>query len=79
MLYIIYEFVLRDHKTDQYVEFHIRTSNYLGAIFSLCFAVIIVYEWPIRRYLDRVGSNVSIPVNLQTIVEKRLLNEPYFI
>ena len=59
LLYVIYEFVLRDHKTDQYVEFHIRTSNYLGAIFALCFAMIIVYEWPIRRYLDKIGSNGS--------------------
>jgi sigma-B regulation protein RsbU (phosphoserine phosphatase) len=79
LLYVIYEFVLRDHKTDQYVEFHIRTSNYLGAIFALFFAIIIVYEWPIRRYLDRIGSNASLPAGLQSIVEKRLLNEPYFI
>jgi hypothetical protein len=79
LLYVIYEFVLRDHQTDQYVEFHIRTSNYLGAIFTLFFAIIIVYEWPIRRYLDRIGSKSSIPAGLQTLVEKRLLNEPYFI
>jgi len=79
LLYIIYEFVLRDHRTDQYVEFHIRTSNYLGDIFTLFFALIIVYEWPIRRYLGKMGSNASIPASLQTIVEKRLLNEPYFI
>ena len=79
LLYVIYEFVLRDHRTDQYVEFHIRTSNYLGAIFTLCFAIIIVYEWPIRRYLGKLGTNASIPENLQSIVEKRLLNEPYFI
>ena len=61
LLYVIYEFVLRDHRTDQYVEFHIRTSNYLGAIFTLCFAIIIIYEWPIRRYLGKLGSNASIP------------------
>ena len=79
LLYVIYEFVLRDHRTDQYVEFHIRISNYLGAIFALCFAIIIVYEWPVRRYLGKMGSNASIPANLQSIVEKRLLNEPYFI
>ena len=42
LLYVIYEFVLRDYRTDQYVEFHIRTSNYLGAIFTLFFALIIV-------------------------------------
>ena len=79
LLYIIYEYVLRNHQTDQYVEFHLRTSNYLGAIFALCFAIIIGYEWPIRRYFDKIGSHASIPVNLQTIVEKRLLNEPFFI
>jgi len=76
LLYVIYEFVLRDHRSDQYVEFHIRTSNYLGAIFTLFFAIIIIYEWPIRRYLARIGSNSSIPADLQTVVEKRLLNEP---
>ena len=79
LLYVIYEFVLRDHRSPQYVEFHIRTSNYLGAIFTLFFATIIIYEWPIRRYLDRIGSKASIPDGLQSIVEKRLLNEPYFI
>ena len=79
LLYAIYEFVLRGYRTDQYVEFHIRTSNYLGAIFALFFALIVIYEWPIRRYLDRIGSNASIPASLQAIVEKRLLNEPYFI
>ncbi|MCP4630624.1 MAG: SpoIIE family protein phosphatase [bacterium] len=79
LLFVIYEFVLRDHRTDQYVEFHIRTSNYLGVIFTLFFAIIIIYEWPIRRYLARIGSNSSIPAGLQTVVEKRLLNEPYFI
>jgi sigma-B regulation protein RsbU (phosphoserine phosphatase) len=79
LLYVIYEFVLRDHKSPQYVEFHIRTSNYLGAIFTLFFAIIIIYEWPIRCYLDRIGSKASIPAGRQSIVEKRLLNEPYFI
>jgi len=78
LLYVIYEFILRDHQTDK-VEFHIRTSNYLGPIFVLLFATIIIYEWPIRRYLDRIGSDTSIPAGLQSIVEKRLLNEPYFI
>lgn len=78
LLYVIYEFVLREHQTDK-VEFHIRTSNYPGIIFALLFVTIIIYEWPIRRYLDRIGSNKSIPAGLQAIAEKRLLNEPYFI
>lgn len=79
LLYVIYEFVLRDNQTDQYVEFHIRTSNYLGVIFALFFAIIVIYEGPIRRYLDWIGSDASIPDSLQTIVKRRLLNEPYFI
>ncbi len=78
LLYVIYEFVLRDHQTDK-VEFHIRTSNYPGIIFALLFATIIIYEWPIRRYLDSIGSNAPIPAGLQSRAEKRLLNEPYFI
>jgi len=78
LLYVIYEFVLREHQPDK-VEFHIRTSNYLGIIFALLFAAIVAYEWPIRRYLVRLGTNKSVPAGLQAIVEKRLLNEPYFI
>ena len=79
LLYIIYEFVLRDHQPDEYVEFHIQTSNYLGVIFALFFSVLVVYELPIRRYLDKVGSGASIPADLQNVVERRLLNEPYVI
>ena len=79
LLYIIYEFVLRGHQTDEYVEFHIHTSNYLGVVFALFFAILIVYELPIRRYLGKVGSGASIPADLQNVVERRLLNEPYVI
>ena len=46
LLYVIYEFVLRGGKTDKYVEFHIRTSNYFFPMFALFFAFIIIYEWP---------------------------------
>jgi len=78
LLYVIYEFVLREHQPDK-VEFHIRTSNYLGIIFAPLFAAIVVYEWPIRRYLVGLGTNKSMSAGLKAIVEKRLLNEPYFI
>ena len=56
LLYIIYEFVLRHHMSEHHVEFHLRTSNYLGVIFALYWAMIIIYEWPIRRYLGCVQS-----------------------
>ena len=78
LLFVIYEFVLREHQPDK-VEFHIRTSNYLGIIFALLFSAIVIYEWPLRRYLDRIGTDKSIPAALRATVEKRLLNEPYFI
>jgi sigma-B regulation protein RsbU (phosphoserine phosphatase) len=79
LLYVIYEFILRGYQTDQYVEFHIRTSNYFGPIFALFFAFIIIYEWPIRRYFDKLGSDAPISSKLELRVKKRVLNEPFFI
>ena len=79
LLYVIYEFVLRGHQTDKYVEFHIRTSNYLGPIFAIFFAIIIIYEWPMRRYFSQIWSNTPISLELESRVKKRLLNEPFFI
>ena len=79
LLYVIYEYVLRGYQADKYVEFHIRTANYLGPIFALFFTFIIVYEWPIRRYFDKLGSGAPISSKLESRVKKRLLNEPFFI
>jgi sigma-B regulation protein RsbU (phosphoserine phosphatase) len=79
LLYVIYEFILRGYQTDKYVEFHIRTSNYFGPIFALFFAFIIIYEWPIRRYFDKLGSDAPISSELKLLVKRRLLNEPFFI
>jgi len=79
LLYVIYEFVLRGYQTDKYVEFHIRTANYFGPIFALFFAFIVIYEWPIRRYFDKLGSDAPISSKLESVVKKRLLNEPFFI
>ena len=79
LLYIVYEFVLRGYQTDQYIEFHIRTSNYFGPIFALVFAFIIIYEWPIRRYFAKLGSDAPISSKLESRVRKRVLNEPFFI
>ena len=79
LLYIIYEFVIRRHQTEQYVEFHLRTSNYFGPIFALFFGFIILYERPIRRYFEKLGSDAPISPELESKVKKRLLNEPFFI
>jgi len=79
LLYVIYEFILRGYQTDQYIEFHIRTSNYFGPIFVLFFGFIIIYEWPIRRYFDKLGSGTPISSELKLLVKRRLLNEPFFI
>ena len=79
LLYVIYEFILRGYQTDKYVEFHIRTSNYFGPIFALFFAFIIIYEWPIRRYFNKLGSDAPISSELKLLVKRRLLNEPFFI
>ncbi len=79
LLYVIYEFVLRGYQADQYVEFHLRTANYFGPIFALFFVFIIIYEWPIRRYFNKLGSGVTISSKLELKAKKRLLNEPFFI
>ena len=80
LLYVIYEFILRGYQTDRYIEFHIRTSNYLGSIFwIIIWTIIIIYEWPIRRYFNKLGSNAPISSELKLLVKKRLLNEPFFI
>jgi len=79
LLYVIYEFVLRGYQADQYVEFHLRTANYFGPIFALFFAFIIIYEWPIRHYFDKLGSGALISSKLELRAKKRLLNEPFFI
>jgi len=80
LLYVIYEFILRGYQTDQYIEFHIRTSNYLGFSFwIIVWAIIIIYEWPIRRYFNKFRSNTPISSELKLLVKRRLLNEPFFI
>ena len=78
LLYVIYEFILRGYQTDKYVEFHLRTSNYSGPIFALFFAFIIIYEWPIRRYFNKLGFDTPISSELKLLVKRRLLNEPFF-
>lgn len=80
LLFVIYEFVLRGHHTEKYVEFHIHASTYLSAIsFSLLFIIVIIYEWPIRRYFNRVDADFPKPTVPNRIVRKRLLNEPFFM
>jgi len=78
LLYVIYEFILRGYQSDKYVEFHIRTANYFGPIFALFFMFIILYEWPIRRYYEKLWSDAPISSQLESKVKKRLLNEPFF-
>ena len=79
LLYVIYEFVLRGHQTNKYVEFHIRTSNFLGPIFLLFFILILIYEWPVRKYLNKIYSNSPVSSELESRAKQRLLNEPFFI
>ena len=40
---------------------------------------IILYEWPIRRYYEKLWSAAPISSQLESRVKKRLLNEPFFI
>jgi len=78
LLYIIYEFVLRGYQTDKYIEFHIRTANYFGPIFVLVFVFIIVYEWPIRHYFEKLGSDAPISSQLESRVKKTITKRAVF-
>lgn len=80
LLFIIYEFVLRDHHSDRYVEFHLQVSSYLSAVsFTLLFVIILAYERPIRRYFHLLTTGFQAMAEPEPVVRRRLLNAPYFM
>ena len=62
----------------------LKASNAVDMVFTpLTFILLalltLLYERPIRRYLDLKYKQASIPAELEIIARRRLLNEPYFL
>ena len=47
--------------------------------FLLVYLLTLLYERPIRRYLDLQYKKVSIPAELAMNARRKLLNEPFFL
>ena len=80
LLYIIYEFILRGYQPDAYISFHQKTANIIGGpIFAVVYLLIFIYELPIRRYFNRLGTQTSDTAEIPARVARRLLNAPFFM
>ena len=52
---------------------------FLPFSFALPIIATLIYERPIRRYLTRRWSGLPVPDDLMRRVQRRLLNEPFFL
>ena len=62
----------------------LRASDSVNMIFTpgtflLCALITLLYERPIRRYLDLQYKKASIPIELAINARRKLLNEPFFL
>jgi len=62
----------------------LRASEYVNKIFTpgaflLVLLLTLLYERPIRRYLDLQYKNASIPEELSIKARRKLINEPFFL
>ena len=62
----------------------LRASEYVNTIFTpgaflLVILLTLLYERPIRRYLDLQYKKASIPEELSINARRKLLNEPFFL
>lgn len=62
----------------------LEASNYVNAVFTpgaflLTAFLTLLYERPIRRYLDLQYKNEAIPAELTINARRKLLNEPFFL
>ena len=62
----------------------IPVVNWISTLFSplaFCFVVVmtLIYEKPIRHYLNSLFRNTSIPQDLKLKARQRLLNEPFVL
>ena len=49
--------------------------------FAFCFVTVmtLIYERPIRRYLNSISNKETIPPDLKSVARQRLLNEPFIL
>lgn len=52
---------------------------FLPVSFLVPFALILIYERPIRLYLKRRYQKMPLPEDLATTARRKLLNEPFFL
>ncbi len=62
----------------------LRASNHVNMVFTpgaflLVALLTLLYERPIRRYLDLQYKKLSIPAELAINARRKLLNEPFFL
>ena len=57
-----------------------RIMNFfLPLSFIVPLVAILIYEWPIRHYLNRMRDNQPLAENMILTARKKLLNEPFFL
>jgi adenylate cyclase len=54
-------------------------SVFIPLVFLVALAVTLLYERPIRKYVEALYRQESLPEGLETEARRRLLNEPFFL
>ncbi|MFC1856511.1 PP2C family protein-serine/threonine phosphatase [Thermodesulfobacteriota bacterium] len=66
--------------TEEMMGAAIRLDTFfIPSTFILVWFLTVVYELPIRRYLDSNSKRVQIPAEIALIARRRLLNEPFVL
>jgi sigma-B regulation protein RsbU (phosphoserine phosphatase) len=78
MLYVAEGFPADKQMWQQPVPFWVDTL-FTPFAFSFVAVMTLLYEKPIRRYLDLTFRKDAIPQNLETTARQRLLNEPFVL
>ena len=80
LLDIIYKYILGDYQQAHYIQFHLQTAHFVGfPVFASVFAALLIYEQPIRRYLQKQAAGATISEAQRSLAARRLLNEPFVI
>jgi sigma-B regulation protein RsbU (phosphoserine phosphatase) len=78
MLYVAEGFPADKQMWQQPVPFWVD-ALFTPLAFSFVTVMILLYEKPIRRYLDLTFRKDAIPQDLETTARQRLLNEPFVL
>jgi sigma-B regulation protein RsbU (phosphoserine phosphatase) len=80
LLDIIYKYILGDYQQAHYIQFHLQTAHFVGfPVFASVFAALLIYEQPIRGYLQKQAAGATISEAQRSLAARRLLNEPFVI